>query len=675
MTGRMNKQQAKKRVEELRKEIERHDYFYYVKNDPVISDGEYDELKEELRKIEDERPELIEPNSPTQRVGGEPQEELGSIPHETPMLSIHAIYSEDELRHFWRNCKHRLGKKRITVVAEPKYDGASVELVYEDGGLVSASTRGDGETGEDITANIKTIGEVMLHIQSPDGTTRPSRLTVRGEVYIEKQEFRKLNQRREEEGKKTFANPRNAAAGSLRTLDPRVTAQRPLKIFFWELTDLSGQKPETHWKCMRLLEKFGFKVNPLRDRFSSPDKAVKWLNDMEDQRDDLPYEIDGCVFKIDNLSDREKLGSRAASPRWAIAGKFSPRRRTTKIVDIEASVGRTGALTPVATLEAVNIGGVRVTRASLHNQDEIDRKDIRIGDHVLVERSGDVIPQVNHVVKGKRNGSEVKYTLPDNCPECGAEVVRPKGEAITRCVNKGCPAQIVQSLIHFGSKEALDIDGLGEKTVMGLVEKDLVNDVADLFELTVDDAKQLDRIAQKTARNLIKSIQESKEKVDLSGLIYGLGIPHVGRAMAEELAFRYGSIRALANADESELRSMKGLGDTVASAMTQWFANARNQELVKRLKDFGIDPKSEKKGARLQAKTFVITGSLDSMTRDQAKQAVRSQGGAATSSVSGNTDYLVVGHEPGQTKQEDAADHDVPTLDEDEFLDLLGRSN
>lgn len=671
----MTKKQAEKRAEELREEIEHHNYRYYVKDDPVVSDAEYDELKEELQEIEDRFPELVTPDSPTQRVGSEPLEELGTIRHETPMLSINAVQSEDDFRRFWETCRDEIGKSRITIIVEPKYDGASVELTYDDGELSFAATRGDGETGEDITVNIKTIGEVLLHLRKPEGTSIPRHLVVRGEVYMRKDEFETFNKEQEEAGGKTFANPRNAAAGSLRRLDPRITAKRPLHIFFWEMAPSSSSRPDTHWKCLELLEDLGFKVNSLREKLSSPDKAVDWFESVEQQRDDLPYEIDGCVFKIDNLADRETMGTRASSPRWAIARKFPPRRRKTKITEIEASVGRTGALTPVATLEPVRIGGVEVTHVSLHNQDEIDRKDIRIGDHVLVERAGDVIPHVAHVVKDKRTGNEKKYTLPSTCPSCGGEVVRPKGEAETRCINTGCPAQLTQRIIHFGSTDAFDIDGLGEKTVMQIVDRGLVKDVADLFELSVDDVKQLDRTAQKSAENLVNAIQESKKKADLPDVIYGLGIPHVGRATAEDLALEHGSLDALADADEHELIKMEGMGETVASAIAEWLANDRNRSLVERLKGYGLDPVSEKKGTKLKGMTIVITGSLESMSRDEAKQAIRRQGGNAASGVSGNTDYLVMGSNPGQTKQNDAEEHDVPIIDEEKLKELLDHTD
>lgn len=669
----MSKNKAKKRAEELRQEIEHHNYRYYVLADPEISDAQYDKLKQELQELEEEFPDLITPDSPTQRVGAEPQEELGLVEHETPMLSLQSIQEEDEFRHFYETSCKDAGKQRISLVAEPKYDGVSVELIYDNGTLKSAATRGDGQTGEGITANIRTIHEVVLHLQPQKDQSVPRHLVVRGEVYMRKDEFREFNRDQEKKGHKTFANPRNAAAGSLRQLDPNVTARRPLHIFFWEVAPSSSNRPDSHWQCIQMMENLGLKINPAVQRFDGVDEAAKWYQQMAEQRDDLPYEIDGCVFKVNNLVDQKKLGTRASNPRWAIAWKFPPRQETTKIKDIKASVGRTGKLTPVATLEPVHIGGVKITHVSLHNQDEIDRKDIRIGDHVFVERAGDVIPHVVRVVKDKRNGNEKKYHLPEECPVCGGEVVRPEGEADYRCTNASCPAQLKQRIIHLGSQQSLDIDGLGEKIVDQLVDKHLVKDIADIFDLTVDDLINLERMGKKNAQNLVDAIQKSKEKVTLPRLIFGLGIPHVGRALASDLALAFGSLDNLAQADQDDLMAVEGMGRTIASAIVHWFDNEKNQKLIKKLKEHGLDPQAERRGKRLEGKTLVLTGSLESMTRDEAQEAIRQQGGKATSSVSGNTDYLVAGSDPGQTKMQDAQEHDIEVIDEEEFLKLLGK--
>ena len=667
----MDKKEAEKRAEELREEIAYHNYRYYVKNDPVVSDEEYDELKQELEGIEETYPDLVTPDSPTRRVGSEPLEELGTMEHETPMLSLQAVQKEEAFRRFYDTCRKELGKERVSLVAEPKYDGASVELIYDQGRLTTGATRGDGTIGEDVTANIRTIREVLLRLRSDTDASVPDHLVVRGEVYMEKEEFEAFNRELESAGKRTFANPRNAAAGSLRQLDPRITAERPLRIFFWEIAPSSSSRPDSQWQCLGLLSKLGLKTNDLAVRLRSPDEAVDWYHEIRKKRDDLAYEIDGCVFKVNDLQGHETLGTRASNPRWAVAWKFPSKRRTTRIESIEASVGRTGALTPVATLEPVRIGGVEVTHVSLHNQDEVDRKDIRVGDHVLVERAGDVIPHVVRVIEDKRNGSEKRYALPRKCPVCGGKVSRPEGEAVTRCVNASCPAQLKQRIIHFGSKEALDIDGLGEKTVDQLVDRGMVEDLADLFDLTEDQVAGLDRMAGKSARNLVEAIEKGKERATLPKLIYGLGIPHVGRAAAEDLARAFGSVDRLAAAKASALQDLPGMGRTMARAIADWFSSERNRRLLKRLKQEGLNPKVEGRGDRLEGLTVVITGELEAMTRDEAREAVRARGGNPTSSVSGNTDYLVVGSNPGSAKQEDARKHHTPVLDEDGFLELL----
>jgi DNA ligase (NAD+) len=670
--GNLTKKEARRRAEELRDEIEHHNYLYYVLDDPEISDAQYDALQKELEAIEERFPDLVTPDSPTQRVGAPPREELGTIEHEVPMRSLQSVQEEDAFRRFYETCKNELGKQRVSLVAEPKYDGASVELVYDNGSLVTASTRGDGRTGEDVTANIKTIHETPLRLRRAKGVSIPEHLVVRGEVYMRKDEFTEFNKRQEEAGDRTFANPRNAAAGSLRQLDPKITEKRPLRIFFWEIASSSSSRPESQWQCLELMKDLGFKTNPLSKRLANDDEAVDYFGELAKKRDSLSYEIDGCVFKVNTLSDQAELGSRAANPRWAVAWKFEARRESTRIKEIRTYVGRTGALTPVAVLEPVHIGGVEVTNVSLHNQDEIDRKDIRVGDHILVERAGDVIPHVIKVLKQKRSGSEKRFHLPKKCPSCGSKVVRAEGEAITRCTNASCPAQIVEGILHFGSRPALDIDGLGGKLVEQLYEREMVKDFADLFELEADEVAELDRMAEKSAEKLVTAINSSRERATLPRLIYALGVPHVGQAVAAELGARFQSLDELAEASKEELETQEGVGPTMASAIREWFNNDRNQKLIKRLKEHGLDPKMERRGSRLQGKTIVVTGSLKSMTRDEAKEAIQAQGGRATASVSANTDYLVVGAEPGASKTRDAEKHGVKTIDEDEFLELLG---
>jgi DNA ligase (NAD+) len=670
----MTKEEARVRAEALRERIRYHDHRYYVLDDPEISDAEYDELVRELEAIEAAHPDLVTEDSPTQRVGAEPREELGTVEHETPMLSLRSVTGADEVRHFWRTTLERLGEDAMTVVGEPKYDGLSVELVYDDGRLTTAATRGDGRTGEDVTENVRTIAEVPMVLRAEGNDAPPSHLVVRGEAYMTTTGFQELNERRERDGEAPFANPRNAAAGSLRQLDPRVTARRPLRVFSYEIAPSSSERPDTQWACLQRMRELGLVTNGEAVRLDDPDDAVEWFSDLSERRDELPYEIDGCVFKVDRLAWHETLGTRAANPRWALAWKFEPRRETTRIVDIEAQVGRTGALTPVATLEPVHIGGVEVTHASLHNQDEVDRKDVRIGDKVLVERAGDVIPQVVRSYPGARDGSEKRYRLPGRCPVCGHEVVRPEGEAVTRCPNAACPAQVKQGLQHFGSTEALDVDGLGEKVVDQLVERGLVEDVADLFDLEVEQLTELDRMAETSARHLVDAIRRAKEDATLTRLVYGLGIPHVGRATAGDLARAFGSLDALADASEEDLDAVEGIGPTMARAIAGWLSDSRNQELLARLKERGLDPRAEATSDRLHGVTIVITGGLEAFSREEAHDAIRRAGGDPTGSVSGNTDYLVVGEDPGRSKLEDAEEHGVETIDEAGFLELLGRA-
>jgi len=670
----MTKAGAAARAEALRTRIERHNYLYYVVDQPEVSDAEYDALMLELRAIEERFPELVTPDSPTQRVGGQPREGFAKIRHPLPMRSLLSIFGEDEMRRFYETCREELGREAAPLVAEPKYDGVSIEITYDDGRLVSAATRGDGVAGEDVTANVRTISEVPLRLRR-DGIPVPAHLVVRGEVYMRKKEFAELNRRQEEAVEKTFANPRNAAAGSLRQLDPRITAARPLRIFFWELTAASSWRAPTQWECLEAMKALGLKTCPESTRLRTIEKAIRWHHDLEARRDDLSYEIDGCVFKVDSLADHERLGERSANPRWAVAYKFTPRQQTTVIRDIQASVGRTGAVTPVAVLEPVQIGGVTVTHVSLHNQDEIDRKDIRVGDTVLVERAGDVIPHVVQVDKEKRTGREKPYRLPSKCPVCGEPVAKPEGEAISRCTNVSCPAQLKETIKHWGSKQACDIDGLGDKIVDQLVDRGLVHDVAGLYDLTVEKVADLERMAEKSASNLVKEIAKSREAT-LARVILGLGIRHVGRAMAETLAGEFGALDALAAADAERLLQVPDVGPEVAAAIREWFTNEKNRRLVAKLKAHGIDPRMKKKeaaGGRLAGKTLVITGELASMSRDEAGELVRREGGRAASSVSAGTDYLVVGAKPGGTKMRAAEKHKTPILDEKAFLGLVGK--
>jgi len=667
--------EAARRADDLRRRIEHHNYRYHVLDDPEISDAAFDALMVDLRAIEAAWPDLVTPESPTQRVGAKPRDGFATLPHETPMRSLLSVYDEEGMTRFADTCRKELDAPSVPLVAEPKYDGVSIEIVYDAGRLVSAATRGDGATGEDVTANVRTIAQVPLRLRGrARGVAVPDHLVVRGEVYMEKAEFAAFNRRREEAGGKTFANPRNAAAGSLRQLDPQVTAGRPLRIFFWEIAPSSTSRPETQWDSLRMMRDLGLKTCPESQLLADAPDALRWHHDLEARRDELAYEIDGCVFKVNSLADHGRLGVRAANPRWAVAYKFAPRQETTRIVAINTQVGRTGAVTPVAVLEPVRIGGVTVTHASLHNQDEIDRKDIRVGDTVLLERAGDVIPHVVQVITDKRPPGSKRYRLPARCPVCGGEVVKPQGEAVSRCTNNSCPAQVKESIKHWGAKQALAIDGLGEKLVDQLVDTGLVRDVAGLYDLAVEPVAGLERMADKSASNVVAAVAGSKA-APLARVLHGLGIRHVGRALADTLAAEFGSLDALAGADTERLLAVPDVGPEVAASVVQWFASQENRALIARLRAHGIDPKTDQgpaAGGRLEGKTLVITGELLSMTRQQAEELVRREGGKATGSVSSKTDYLVTGANPGLSKTRAAEKHGTEVLDEDAFLNLVG---
>ncbi len=670
-TDRGTKKRAAARARKLRKEILHHDERYHVLDSPVISDSEYDALKRELAEIEKRFPDLATPESPTQRVGGRPRGDLSPVRHETPMRSILSITTEEEMGRFFETCARELGKRVVEIVGEPKYDGLSVEIVYDEGRLVSASTRGDGTTGENVTLNVATVQGVPPRLRGPK---RPSRhLVVRGEVIMLKKQFEELNRRQEAKGLRAFANPRNAAAGSLRQLDPAITADRPLHIFFWEIAPSSDARPATHWDCLKLMAALGLRTNPASKLFRSVETALEWHKDMEARREKLPYEIDGVVFKLNGIADQERLGVRAANPRWAVAYKFTARQATTRIEEIVVSVGRTGKLTPVAVLKPIRIGGVTVARVSLHNQDEIQRKDIRVGDTVLVERAGDVIPHVVQVITEKRSGREKKYRIPDRCPACGARAVKIEGEAVTRCTNASCPAQIKEGIRHFGSKHAMDIDGLGDKLVDQLVDRGLIRSFADLYDLGEADLARLERMGRKSAANLVREIEKSKT-ASLARLILALGIPQVGRATAEDLARSFGSLEALASAGRERLLRLREVGPSLAGAITQWFSLPENRALIRELAKHGIDPKAAtQRGAdRLAGTTICITGELSSMTREEAEEAVRALGGKAASSVTKETDYLVVGEKPGASKMTAAQRYGTKRIGERAFRKLIG---
>ncbi len=672
--------EARDIVEVLRDKIRYHNYRYYVLNDPVISDTEYDALMENLRALEEKFPELQSPNSPTQKVGGEPREELGVVEHPSPMLSLKALYDEADVRDCDETCRQTLNVASVCYVAEPKYDGVAVELIYEDGHLAVASTRGDGDTGEDVTHNVKTVKEVPLVLLEQEDIDVPARLVVRGEIYMRKDEFNAMNQRRLDAGQEPFANPRNAAAGSLRQLDPNVTAQRPLHIFVYAMVSVEepSEHPDTHWEVLQQLPDWGFPVNLSRSRRCEDVKALlRYHEEMADARAELPYEIDGVVYKVDPFGAQETLGIRSRSPRWALAYKFQPRRATTKIKDIEVQVGRTGQLTPVAHLEPVHIGGVEVRRVSLHNQSEIERKGIGVDDVVLVERAGDVIPHVIKVVRTEdgheQDESERVFKMPAQCPVCGADVVMSEDKKQAHCPNANCPAQIRERLTHFASREAMDIEGLGEKRAQQLIDAGLVEDIASLYALTKEDLVALERFADKSAENLLEEIETSKTQT-LARFLYALGISLVGEHIAQVLARHFKSLDDIKAASVETLEGIHEIGPEVARSVVAFLEEEANQALIQKLRDAGLTldnplyQGSETGEAQpLAGLIFVFTGELDRWTRDEVKRFVARLGGRATSSVSGETDYIVAGPGAG-SKLDEAKARDIPVMDEDAFI-------
>ncbi len=668
----MDKEKVREEIERLRKEIDYHNYRYYVLNSPVISDAEYDRLLRKLMELEEKYPEFFDPNSPTQRVGAKPLEAFGVVEHEIPMLSLSNAFNEDEVREFDRRVKRFLGLPEdhvIEYVAEPKMDGTAISILYRDGRFVRAATRGDGFRGEDVTSNVRTIKKVPMYLLS-DKTPPPPVLEVRGEVFMEKEAFRKLNEERVRNGEDPFANPRNAAAGSLRQLDPRVTAKRELDVYFYGIGVVEGFSPKTQWELLESLNHWGLKTNPLSKLCKGIDEALERHKYLESIRDQLPYEIDGMVIKVNSMELQRILGEVSRSPRWAIAYKFPPTLEATRILDIKVQVGRTGTLTPVAILEPVRISGAEVSRATLHNQDEIDRKDIRIGDWVFVERAGDVIPEVVKVIKEKRTGNEKKFKMPERCPECGAPVVR--DGAYHRCIGLSCPAQLKARIRHFVSKRAMDIEGIGPKLIDQLVSKGLVKDPADLYSIDKNTWASLERMGEKSAENIINALEKSKD-TELWRFIYALGIRHVGEHISKVLAERLGSLDAFFNVTEEELLQIPEVGPEVAKSVVEFFGSEENRKVIQKLLESGIKPKSpERKELPLTGTTFVFTGALESMTRDEAKRIVESLGGRVSSSVSKKVDYVVVGKSPG-SKLDKAMSLGIKTISEEEFLKMVGR--
>jgi len=671
--------EARQKIEELRERIRHHDYLYYVLDRPEISDAEYDILMRRLQELETAFPELITPDSPTQRVGGGVLAEFGKVQHRFPMLSLANAYSEDDLRAFDRRVRSLLPGEPVEYVVELKIDGLSIGLEYREGLFVRGATRGDGEVGEDVTENIKTVRSIPLRLRPlrSNRTERaagavPAVLEVRGEVYMSKAAFEELNAEREARGEPLFANPRNAAAGSLRQLDPRITASRKLDSFIYQIRYSEGMELKTHWEALAVLEELGFKVNPERRLFSDIDEVIAFCREEGEKRGELPYEIDGMVIKVNSLEQQERLGTTAKSPRWAVAYKFPAEKVVTRVRDIIVQVGRTGVLTPTAILEPVRVAGSTVSRATLHNEDVIREKDVRIGDWVVLQKAGDVIPEIVEVVKEKRTGEEVPFSLPKRCPVCGAEVVRLPGEAASRCTGVACPAQIREGLIHFASRDAMNIEGLGPAIIDQLLAAGLVHDPADLYYLTLDQLLGLERMGEKSASNLLAAIDRSRSN-PLPRLLYALGIRYVGERVAQVLAEHFGSLEALSRATAEELLAVPEIGEKIAQSVVTFFRQEQTQDLLARLARAGVNPRMEKPGSGpLEGMTIVVTGTLANFGRKEIEELIASLGGRAASSVSKNTTFVLVGEKPG-SKLERARQLGIRTISEEEFLRLIGR--
>jgi len=659
-----------KRIEQLREEINYHNYLYYVLDQPVITDADYDALMRELKEIEDKYPETVTPDSPTQRIGAPPSEKFASVSHSIPMLSLDDAFSQEEVLEFDQRAKRLLQTdEEIEYTVEPKMDGLAVELVYENGMFVLGSTRGDGYTGEDVTANLRTIRSLPLRLIERH-LSPPGRLEVRGEVFINKDAFKRLNKKRMEDGEPPFANPRNAAAGSLRQLDPNITAGRPLNIFCYGIGIAEGCSFGTQWEVLSSLRKWGLRVNPMAEKQKGIRGAIHYHRRMNRKRKDLDYEIDGIVIKVNDLDLQKRLGAKAKSPRWALAYKFEAAQAVTRITDIQLSVGRTGAVTPIALMEPVKVGGVVVSRATLHNEDEIRRKDVRIGDWVIVRRAGDVIPEVVRPLPERRTGKERVFVMPQTCPVCGSNLRRKPGEAVWRCPNPECFPRLVKQLTHFASKGAMDIEGLGPKVAEQLISAGLVRSISDLYSIKLSDLLSLDRFAEKSAENLLSAIETSKE-TSFARFFYALGIRHVGDVTAQLLADHFGSMEALKDASEEELMAVEGIGPEVAFSIRSWFDDNKNLRLTESLLDAGIrfTDLREARTSPLKDRTFVFTGGLSSLTREQAKNIVRDLGGQVASAVGRKTDYVVAGGNPG-SKLRKALELGIPVLSEEEFLAL-----
>lgn len=662
---------AADRIKELYTEIARHNQLYYRDDSPEISDAEYDALFRELQLLEEQYPDLARPDSPTGRVGAPPRESFSQVSHRIPMLSLENTLTEEEITEFDERVKRFLALadgEEIRYFCEPKMDGLAVEIIYEDGVFIAGSTRGDGFTGEDVTRNLRTIKAMPLRLSA---AAPPRRLEVRGEVYLALKDFQRLNAEREEEGEQPFANPRNAAAGSLRQLDSHITAKRPLSLFCYGPGEVNGYDFTSQQHFLDTIATWNLPVNPRGKSVSGVQGILAYYRDMADARESLDYEIDGVVVKVDSFALQRELGEKSRSPRWAIAFKFPPRQAVTVVEDIIPQVGRTGVITPVAHLAPVEVSGVIVSRATLHNWEELEKKDIRIGDTVLIERAGDVIPAVVRVFPEKRTGTERQLPVPEQCPACGSAVTKIPGEVAVRCLELSCPAKVRESIIHFASRNAMDIEGLGDKNVEQLLRLGLVKTVADLYTLTKDDFMRFDRMGDKLAGKLLTALENSKKR-ELYRFIFALGIRNVGQHTAKLLAAAFGSIDNLAKASETELLSVREVGPLVAQSIMAFFSNPRNMEAIQRMKDAGLQPITAEKrlGGKFAGQNFVFTGSLTRLTRNAAKQLVENAGGHATGSVSRKTDFVVAGADAG-SKLDKARELGIQVISETELLEML----
>lgn len=670
------RQSVEREIMGLREEIRRHEELYYVHDNPEISDKEYDALVARLTELEASHPQLVTPDSPTQRVGGRPAEGFDEYVHRRPMLSLDNSYNIEDLRAFDERCRKLADGRPFEYVAELKIDGLSISISYENGVLVRGVTRGDGRRGEDVTQNVRTIRSVPLKLKATAEKVE-AEVEVRGEAYLPRNVFERINQERDEEGQPRFANPRNAASGTIRQLDPKIVAARRLEMFPYDVIAGERKPFAAHWQSFEWLERAGFRTNPHRALCASIEEVINFCNQMELKRDELDYEIDGVVVKINSTALQDEFGATSKAPRWAIAYKYPARQATTQVLSVVVQVGRTGALTPVANLQPVLLAGTTVARATLHNEDEIKRLDLHIGDWVLIEKSGEIIPKVLKVVESRRTGREEPFEMPKHCPVCGGLVVRPEGEVVSRCVAADCPAQLKQNILHFASRRAMRIEGLGEALVEQLVETKLVRDVADLYHLTLEVVAALERKAEKSASNLMAQIEASKSR-ELPQLLYALGIRHVGERTAGLLARNFRSLDRLSRATVEEIDDIHEIGLTVAESVRDWFDDPGNLELCERLRKAGVETEMEEltdagASAAFSGKQFVLTGRLETMTRDEARALIEARGGRVTSTVSKKTDYVVAGEEAG-SKLDKAQSLGLRVIDEAGLRELLNET-